>query len=63
MKTKTASEQNLKLDNNRVGKEKENKERGKNSIQNQLNNEGVLMTFLIITRPVISRDWVTICQN
>ena len=29
----------------------------------QLNNEGVLMAFLIITRPADSRCWLTICHS
>lgn len=33
MKTKTASERNSRLDNNRHGNLKEDKERGKNSVQ------------------------------
>lgn len=39
----------------------ESTERDINS--NQLNNERVLMAFLIITRPPISRCWLMICHS
>lgn len=58
MQTSTASEQDFRLDQKRDANEKEGTVRGINSYQ--LNNEGVLMAFPIITRPAISRHWVTI---